>query len=115
MPRRDGTGPAGKGPGGGLGGWGEWVEAPAWEPAGIVFALNAGIRVPIPGGALQHHESVPNVARLWFGDREQSIRLCAEKAKADQKIFPAQKPDESRQWRGHLSLRHWRDSNKNVF
>lgn len=28
---------------------GEWVEVPAWEPAGIVSALNAGIRVPIPG------------------------------------------------------------------
>lgn len=28
---------------------GEWVEVPAWEPVEIVSALNAGIRVPIPG------------------------------------------------------------------
>jgi hypothetical protein len=28
---------------------GEWVEAPVWEPAEIVSALNAGIRAPIPG------------------------------------------------------------------
>jgi hypothetical protein len=31
---------------------GEWVEVPAWGPAGIVSALNAGIRVPIPGECL---------------------------------------------------------------
>jgi hypothetical protein len=31
---------------------GEWVEAPAWGPAGIASALNAGIRVPIPGECL---------------------------------------------------------------
>ena len=30
---------------------GEWVEAPAWEPAGIVSALNAAIKVLIPVGS----------------------------------------------------------------
>ncbi len=30
----------------------EWGEVPAWEPAEIVSALNAGIRVPIPGECL---------------------------------------------------------------
>jgi hypothetical protein len=29
-----------------------WGEVPAWEPVGIASVLNAGIKAPIPRGAL---------------------------------------------------------------
>ena len=56
MPRRDGTGPAGKGPGGGLESDEEWEEVPAWAPVEIVSVLNAAIKAPFPGSALQYHK-----------------------------------------------------------